>query len=67
MKYNASVYLNLPDSVFHALVKYNAYTAWLEANDIKFETMLVDRTSACPNVLLMTSEDAVVFKLRFGL
>jgi hypothetical protein len=67
MKFDSYVILNVNGGVYDMKLQYNTYAAWLDARGIQYKSIMEDAYSACPHVLLMMAEDAVAFKLRFGL
>jgi len=67
MNYDSYVYLNLSGGVFDMKGQYAAYVRWLDARGVSYSPMLEDAYSVCPHLILMMAEDAVAFKLRFGL
>lgn len=67
MKFDAHVILKLSGGVFDMKIQYNIYTRWLNARGIEYTGMMEDAYAVCPHVILMMAEDAVAFKLRFGL
>lgn len=69
MKYNSCVIINYGyDNHFDAEARYRTYTLWLDDRNIKYEGILEDFFSVHPPVIIsMDAEDAVAFKLRFGI
>lgn len=45
----------------------NAWRTWLTVRGISFTFMLEDVYDDIPCVVMMSSEDAIAFRLRFGL